>query len=198
MPSNSAMSRMSYPGRHCFNQLCEIIDTWAPVSQRASVSSLLSKHFTVHLRHTRRTTCACSCGDKWLTKTPAVCLSSLHFHSSKEDMDWQSVLCCLQCSCWHLFEQYLTALQLLHCLKKEVLSLLPQNLQTWWDESAPATPCPADAASNHFPTPVYILFQTDLLNPIWSSDRSCLHLLSCMNYTVEAETVTGYQMHKAW
>ena len=126
---------------------------------------------------------------------------SLSFFSTlslfQNDMDRQSVLCCLHCFCWHLFEQYLAALQLLHCLKAEVLSLLPRNLQTWWDESAPATPSPADAASIHFPTPVYILFQTDLFNHICSSDRSCLHLPSCMSYTVEAETVTGYQMHKA-
>ena len=54
---------------------------------------------TVHLRPTKRTTWACSCGDKWLTKTPVFSLSSLHFRSSKEDMAWQSVLCCLQCFC---------------------------------------------------------------------------------------------------
>ena len=166
MPSNSAMSWMLHPGRHCFNQLCEIIDTWAPVSQRASAPSPLSKHFMIHLHPTRQTNRACSCGGKWLTKTPAFSLSSLHFRSSKEDMAWQSVVCCLQCVCWHFLEQYLTAFQLLHCLKEEVPSLLPQNLQTWWDESSPVTPCRVDAASAHFPTPVYILLQNDLLNHI--------------------------------
>ena len=77
----------------CFSQLCEIIDTWAPVSQRASVSSPLSKHFTVHLRPTRRTSYVCSSGDKWLTKTTVFSLSSVYFGSSKgsDVMKWTRV-----------------------------------------------------------------------------------------------------------
>ena len=75
---------------HCFNQLCEIIDTWAPVSQRVSVSSPLSKHFTVHLRPTRRASYTCSSGDKWLTKTTVFSLSSVYFRSTKGSdlMNW--------------------------------------------------------------------------------------------------------------
>ena len=102
---------------------------------------------------------------------------------------------------WHnlavLQPQYLTALQLLLCLKEEVSSLFLRNLRAWWDESVLAAVCPADAASVRFPRPFYILSKNDLLNHIWSNDRSCLHLLSCMNCIVDAETVTGYQMHKA-
>ena len=62
---------------------------------------------------------------------------------------------------WHFLEQYLTALLLLHCLKGEVPSFLPQNLQTQWDECALATPCSADAASVHFLMPFYIPLQND-------------------------------------
>jgi len=84
IPKNSTMSRISHPGRHCLNQPCELIDDWAPVSQRASVSSPFRKHFTVH--------CACSFGDKWLTKIPGICLSSLHVCFSKEDMAWKCLV----------------------------------------------------------------------------------------------------------
>ena len=162
------------------NKSHEVVATWRSVCR-------------VH----NRTTYACSSSDKWLTKTPVFSLSSLHFRSSKEDMAWQSVLCRLQCFCWHFLEQYLTALQLLLCLKEQVPSFFPRNLRTWWDESVLAALCPADAAYVRFSTPFCILLQNDLLSHIWSNESNCLHLPSCMNCIVDAETVTGYQMHKA-
>ena len=100
------------------------------------------------------------------------------------------------CFCWHFLQQCLTGWQLLLCLKEEVPSLFPRNLRTWWDESVLAALCPADAAHVRFSTPFSILLQNDLSNHIWSNKSSCLHLLSCVNCIVDAETVTG--LPDAW
>ena len=82
----------------------------------------------------------------------------LHFRSSKEDRAWQSVLCCLQCLCWHFHEQHQVTTSnstIAALLERGGTLFVSQNLQTWWDESAPATPwrwrslCPCSDARLH-------------------------------------------------
>ena len=60
---------------------------------------------------------ACSCGDKWLTNVCDRSPSSRCLCSAKVDMAWQSVWCSFQWFAWDGLLQYLTALQLPHCLK---------------------------------------------------------------------------------
>ena len=78
----------------------------------------------------------------WPTvETDSCCI---HLHKS---------LCCFQCDCWQLVEQFLTDLHLLHCLNFLLpgTSFLPQKLQRWDLATSVATLCPSSVASEGFP-----------------------------------------------
>ena len=56
---SSEMSFTAVPGSVSYNIACVIIDTWAPVFQRADTSESFKRHLMVHFLPTRLTILAC-------------------------------------------------------------------------------------------------------------------------------------------